>query len=164
MSVDVEVPQPFDANLGLSGAVDFDLDNIHLSVDSLPQMTVSLTSNNQINTESQLTLNSDNTLDGKLSLDTDVAVKSNSTVDVDTDSKIALNSDSKVELGLDNIRVQALPQIKFELGIRPLRVRFPIRFNWRFKLLGIEVCSLDLCGESSLAVENLNEQDSETPS
>ena len=59
MSVDLKIPQPFETGLGLSGSVDLDLDNIHVKVDALPPVNATLSTTNQVNSESQLTLNSE---------------------------------------------------------------------------------------------------------
>ena len=149
MSVDVDIPQPFNATLGLSGAVDLDLDDIHVSVDRLPT----------VNTDSQVNLTSSSSVNGDI--DADVDLKSDSKVDLDTDSKVELESDSKVDLGLDNIRIRELPEIKFEFGLRPVRIHFPLNFKWRLSILGCEVFNFETCGESMVVAENLKKHKSE---
>ncbi len=159
MSVDVDIPQPFNATLGLSGAVDLDLDDIHVSVDRLP--TVNLNTDNQVNLTSSSAVNADIDADVDLKSTSKVDLDSDSKVELESDSKFQLDSDSKVDLGLDNIRIRELPEIKFEFGLRPMRIHFPLNFKWRLSILGCEVFNFETCGESMVVAENLKKHKSE---
>jgi len=165
MSVDVEIPQPFETGVDLSGAVDLDLDNIHFNVDTLPPINLNLTSTNQVNSESQLALTSNSELKANLGLDAGLDLKSNSQVDVKSDSnvktesklssesKLSFNSDSQIDVGLDNIHIKAFPEIKFRAGLLPMKLKFPVCFSWRFSMFGCEIFNIEISGESKLVVD-----------
>lgn len=133
MSVDVDIPQPFRVNLNTSGALDLDLDNIHVSVDRLPKV--------ELETHSDLDLNAD--------------------AKIETNNQVALQSDSKIDLGLDNIRLKELPEFKVEFGLRPMRFHLPLNFKWRLCVFGVELFSFETCGEGMFVSENFKKHKSE---
>ena len=179
MSVDVEIPQPFEVGFGVSGAVDLDLDNVRLSVDALPAVNVAATTTNQVNSDSQVTLNSNSELTANINTSSSVDLNSSNQLDlngdlsgalkgelngdikaevksdsqVNTDSKVVLNSDSKVDAGLDNLRIKELPEIAFRAGLLPTCIRFPLSFKWRFKVFGVEVFKVEVSGEPKVVIE-----------
>lgn len=149
MSVDVEVPQPFNANLGLSGEVGIGLEEVNIDLKSV----------SQVNTDSEVDLKSDSKID--LASNSKIDLKSDNELEVETDSKVELNSDSNVDLGLDNvgISIRELPNIIF--GFRPTRVQAPHHYKVCLKLFGVEIFKFESCGEGMLISEDLKKRAAE---
>jgi len=126
MSADITIPTGY--SLGLSGAVDLDLDNI--CINNIPII--------HLDSESTVVLKGD---------------KANP-VAVSTDSKLDLNSVSKVDLGLDNIQITRLPQINLQLSAKPTRVHFPVNYKLSVGTMGIELFAFAVCGESMVIIED----------
>jgi len=76
------------------------------------------------------------------------------TVKGDKENPIVMNTDSKVDLGLDNIQITKLPQINLQLSMKPTRVHFPVNYKLSFGSMGMELFSLNMCGESMVIVED----------
>lgn len=160
MSVDVALPNPwtFNANAGFSGALDLDLDDIHIrelapinfngdfKVSQLPAFNIN------INELPVISLNADIGIKELPVIRLETNSKLDTTSRLDTNSKLETNS--KVDLGLDNIRIRELPTLKFEFGFKPVRVHFPINYQWRLTLFGYELFKFNTCGESQVIAED----------
>lgn len=110
-----------------------------------------------------------NFLGGSLDFDLDnihikelPTIKMESTIRGDAKNPVVMNSDSTVDLGLDNIRITELPQINLQLSSKPTRVHFPANYKLSFGTFGIEVFSMNLCGEGMVVIEDYHPHATET--
>ena len=81
-------------------------------------------------------------------------IKMESTLKGDSKNPVVMNSNSTVDLGLDNIQITKLPQINLQLSAKPTRVHFPVNYKLSFGSLGMELLSLNVCGESMVIIED----------
>jgi hypothetical protein len=89
-------------------------------------------------------------------------LKSTSSLGGIPDEPLLLNSTSlmggvpekplKVDLGLDNIRINALAPIVF--GMKPTRIHFPLHLRFGLCALGMELMAFSICGESMIVIED----------
>ena len=95
------------------------------------------------------------TVDGGLDLGLDDVVISSTVgggLNVGLDS--TLHSESKVDLGLDDIRIRELPVINLLFQVKPIRLHFPVNLKFSMRLLGAELLSVQLCGETMVVAED----------
>lgn len=66
-----------------------------------------------------------------------------------------VTTNSTVDLGLDNIHIKELPRIELstEIGIKPTRIHNPVDLKLCISLLGLEILSFEMCGESMTIIE-----------
>jgi hypothetical protein len=66
-----------------------------------------------------------------------------------------ITSNSTVKMGLDDIRIKELPHIYFsaEVGMKPTRIHNPLHLKFCLSMLGFEILSFDVCGESMTIIE-----------
>lgn len=87
------------------------------------------------------------------------------TTPIKTESKLEggtnpLKTESKLEGGPNPIKtdstisVAQLPQIDLQLGMRPTRVHMPVGLKFCVSILGVQLVSFDVCGESMVVVED----------
>ncbi|HEX2675433.1 MAG TPA: hypothetical protein VHM19_02305 [Polyangiales bacterium] len=74
-------------------------------------------------------------------------IKANAKVDAGLDN-------IKADLGLDNIRIQELPPIHFELAMRPTRVHLPLNYTFCVELFGVKLFKFSVCGEGMCVTED----------
>lgn len=71
-----------------------------------------------------------------------------------------LKTESKIEGGTNplktdsSISIMKLPQIDLQFGMRPTRVHMPVGLKFCVSLLGMQLVSFDVCGESMVIVED----------
>ena len=107
-------------------------------------------------------------LNGALDLDLDeVRIKEiptihmESTLKGDPKNPITMNSNNKVDLGLDNIQITKLPQINLQISSKPTRVHFPLNYKLSFGSFGMELFSMNVCGEGMVIIEDYIPHDTE---
>jgi hypothetical protein len=112
-----------------------------------------------VNIPKTYTLNSK--MSGSLDLDLDEirikeipTIRMESTLKGDTAHPVVMKSDSNVDLGLDNIQITRLPQINLQVAVKPTRVHFPVNYKLSLGSMGMELFSLNLCGESMMVIED----------
>ncbi len=92
---------------------------------------------------------------GGLDLDLDnIHIKELPTITLKTES--TLNSQSKVDMGLDNIRIRELPRIELhtQIAAKPTRVHLPLNYKVSIGTLGLELLTVNLCGEGMIVIED----------
>lgn len=101
------------------------------------------------------------TVSGALDMDLDnvcinkiAPITTESTIKGDSKNPVVMHSDSKVDLGLDNIQITKLPQIDLQVSAKPTRVHFPVNYKVSFGSMGVELFSVNLCGESMVVIED----------
>jgi hypothetical protein len=65
----------------------------------------------------------------------------------------------KVDMGLDNIRINNLPNIIF--GLKPTRVHLPVHLRFGVSALGTELMAFSICGEGMVVIEDYTQHLSE---
>lgn len=90
----------------------------------------------------------------------DVTTTSSLTTDNNLTSSSTVNTDNKVDLALD-VRVQELPQLDVQLGLRPVRLHFPLNYRFCLTLFGIKVFEFQTCGEGMVIAEDYKARKSE---
>jgi hypothetical protein len=100
-------------------------------------------------------------MNGALDLDLDEirikeipVIRMDNTIKGDSNNPVVLNSNNTVDLGLDNIQITKLPQINLQLSTKPTRVHFPVNYKLGFGTMGMEIFSMNLCGESMVVIED----------
>lgn len=74
--------------------------------------------------------------------------------DLDVDLDADLDVDADVDLGLDDIRIREIAPICLEVGLKPTRVHLPVHLTFCLGLLGLDLLSFSVCGESMVVVED----------
>ncbi|WP_372571634.1 hypothetical protein [Ruegeria jejuensis] len=103
--------------------------------------------------EIDLTLSGGTTIDGDLSLDTDLRVRELPTIELKVlelpEIKIGVTELPKVQLGVDpidlSLRLKEIPAI---------RAHLPANFKVGLSLLGNELLCINLCGEAQVITED----------
>lgn len=124
--------------IDLSGGVDLGLDLDNIRIRELAPISIGITSLPAI----------------------DITTTSNLTTDNNLTSKSTLNTDNKVDLALD-VRVRELPQLDFQLGLRPVRLHFPLNYRCCLTLFGIKIFEFQTCGEGMVIAEDYKARKSE---
>ena len=131
--------------INLAGGVDFDLDEIRIK--ELAPINIGITQLPDINLNAKI---------DPLKLDTNSKLQTDSSVK--TDSK--LTTDNKVDLDLD-VRITELPQIDLQIGLRPVRIHFPLSYQFCLTLFGIKVFEFKTCGEGMIIAEDYKAKSTE---
>ena len=140
--------------INLGGGVDLDLDNIRIrelapinfGITNLPPIRLGVTELPVIN------------LSAGLSVERLPTVKLETQNSLQTDNRLV--TDNKVDLALD-VRIRELPQIDFQIGVRPMRFHFPLSYRFCLTLFGFDVLKFETCGESMIVAEDYVANESE---
>jgi hypothetical protein len=136
-----DIPTHYTVATSVNGALDLDLDNIHIR-EIAP---ITLNSSSKLSTDSEL--------EGKLDVGLD-------NIGVRSDSKLAsdskLRADGKFDIGLDDIRINNLPplDLRVQVSLKPMRVHFPVNLKFALSVLGKELVSFRACGETMVVIED----------
>jgi len=87
------------------------------------------------------------------------------TTAIKTESKMEggtnpIKTESKLEGGTNPIKTDSsisilkLPQIDLQFGMRPTRVHMPVGLKFCVSIMGMQLLSFDVCGESMVIVED----------
>lgn len=85
----------------------------------------------------------------------------NLTTDNNLTSNSTVTTDNKVDLALD-VRIQELPQLDVQLGLRPMRFHFPLNYRFCLTLFGIKIFEFQTCGESMVIAEDYEARKAES--
>ena len=139
---DIELPTSFTLTLHTDDDLLSDI-----KITQLPDIHVKdLLSDVRIKELPEITLHTDDDLLSNIRIKELPTIK----LDAKTDSKV----DAKLDLGLDNIRVKELPVVRLKFGVDPTRVHMPAGWKFGVSVLGLQLFSFDVCGESMVVVED----------
>ena len=142
----------------LAGGIDIGLDEIPTSYSvgldlGLDDIRIKELPPINLDSDSKVNLKSDSKV--SLKSDSGVRLNSDSAVKLNSESGVKLNSDSKLDLGLDNLRIKELPLINFQLGLKQMKLSFPLHYKLSFSLFGLKLFEFDVSGENKVIAEDL---------
>lgn len=148
--------------INLAGGVDFDLDEIRikeLAPIKIEPINIGITQIPDINLNAKI---DPLKLDTNSKLQTDSSVRTDSKVQTDSALKTdsTLKTDNKVDLDLD-VSIKELPQIDLQLGLRPVRIHFPLSYQFCLTLFGVKVFEFKTCGEGMIIAEDYKAKSTE---
>lgn len=143
--------------INLAGGVDFDLDEIRIK--ELAPINVGITQIPDINVNAKLDpvkLDTNSVIQSDSKLKSDSTLTSDSTVKTDS----TLKTDNNVDLNLD-VSIKELPQIDLQFGLRPVRIHFPLSYQFCLSLFGFKVFEFKTCGEGMVIAEDYKAKSTE---
>jgi hypothetical protein len=81
---------------------------------------------------------------------------------IKTESKMEAKTDNKIDAKTDSvISIKELPRIDLQFGLRPQRYHMPVNLRFGMSIMGMQLLSFDICGETMFVSEDYKAHKSE---